>query len=48
MEVEDDDNIFGVSKSSKSDLSDKDDPNYVVPAFETCYSDNEVVIGLYI
>ena len=43
MEEEDND-IFGVSGSSKPDLSDKDNPSYVVPAFETCYSGNEAMI----
>ena len=38
------DDIFGVSGTSESDLSDKDDPT-CVPALKTCYSDNEALIG---
>ena len=41
---EDDDDIFGVSGSSESDLSDEDYSTYVATALET-YLDNEAVMG---
>ena len=41
---EDDEDIFGGSGSSESDLSDEDDPTYVAPTLETCYSCTEVTI----
>ena len=46
MKEKDDYDIFGVNKNSESDLSNEDDPTYVVPALETCYLDTETVIGL--
>ena len=33
------------SGSSEFDLSNGDNPSYVAPALETCYLDNEAVIG---
>ena len=45
LEEEDDEDIFGGSGSSESDLSDEDDPTYVAPTFETGYSGTEVTIG---
>ena len=44
MNEDDDDDIFVVSGSSESDLSDKDDSTYIATALET-YLDNEAVIG---
>ena len=46
IEEEENCDIFRVSKSRIfSNLWDKDDPTYVVSALETCYSDNEAVVG---
>ena len=45
LEEEDDEDILGGSGSSKSDLSDEDDPTYVAPTLKTGYSGTEVTIG---
>ena len=44
MEEEGHEGILGGSGSSKSDLSDEDDPTYVAPTLETGYSGTEVTI----
>ena len=44
LEEEDDEDIFGGSGSSESDLSDEENPTYVAPTLETGYSGTEVTI----
>ena len=44
MKEENNDDFFRISGGNESKFSNKDDSTYVVPALETCYSDNEAVI----